>query len=276
MAQVSLLVYAFKGDPGQIDVYMYFFAAPAIIAALCDWKAVLVAAATVVAHHLILNFVYPVAVFPNGVDFWRAILHATVVILEAGTLIWLTYRLSEAFVSSELAVETAVKAVQNAEEEKEKALGAGRLAASAQTEAIAAKSEAEKMAMEKSELDAENIQQAKQQRDEMAIEFETSMSGIVGMVSDKAATLTSLANQMKELFMEVKSKTENTTLASAQMTESVKSVNNATEEMSNSNREISKQIGSSSAVAQDAAERAESTTATMGHLQSRPKKFLKS
>ena len=62
MAQVSLLVYAFKGDPWQIDVHMYFFAAPAIIAALCDWKAVLIAAATVVAHHLILNF--PLTAFP--------------------------------------------------------------------------------------------------------------------------------------------------------------------------------------------------------------------
>ncbi|USG60932.1 methyl-accepting chemotaxis protein [Sneathiella marina] len=266
MVQVSLLVYAFAGHPWQIDVHMYFFAALAIIAALCDWKAILIAAATVATHHLVLNFVYPAAVFPSGADFWRVVLHATVVILETGTLIWLTYRLSEAFASSELAVETAENAVRNAEEEKEKALEASRVAAAAQEEAVMAKSEADKMAAEKSELESVNELQVKQQRDEMAQEFETSISGIVDLVSEKSSALAALADQMKVLSHEVGDKTETTTQATEQMSESVQSVNSATEEMGNSIREISQQIGQSSTVAKDAANRAKSTTATMGDL----------
>jgi methyl-accepting chemotaxis protein len=266
MIQVSLLVYAFKSEPWQIDIHMYFFAALAIIAALCDWKAVLIAAITVAAHHLILSSAYPAFVFPIGGDNWRVYLHTTMVVLETGTLIWLTYRLSEAFASFELSLEIAKKTVQNAEVEKEKAFEESRFAGIATAEARAEKSDADRIAAEKSDLEARNVKLARQRRIEMAGEFEMSMSGKVGMISEKAVGLTTLANQMKELFLEVASKAENTTLASEQMTESVRTVCSATQEMSNSIREISQQIGQSSIVSRDAAERAESTTETMGAL----------
>lgn len=266
MVQVSLIVYAFAGHPWQIDIHMYFFAALAIIAALCDWKAVLIAAATVATHHLILNFAYPLAIFPEGADFWRVVVHAVIVILETATLLWLTYRLTVSFADAEESVDKAKEAASAAEVEKEKAVDASRVAAEANDEAAAARTAAEKMADEKSELEASSAQREKQNRDEMAQEFEASIAGIVDLVSQKSSALLALATDMQEMSRTVGSKTENTNTVSEQMSDSVQAVSSATEEMGKSILEISQQIGRSSTVAQEAAERAKSTTATMEEL----------
>ena len=61
MINVGALLYLFAGHPWQIDVHMYFFAVLAMIAAFCCWQTVLVAAATVAVHHLVLNFTLPLS-----------------------------------------------------------------------------------------------------------------------------------------------------------------------------------------------------------------------
>lgn len=89
MGVVSLILASFAGHPWQIDVHMYFFASLAIASAMCDWRATLVAAASVAVHHLALNFVAPALVFPGGTDLARVILHAVILIAEAAALVWM-------------------------------------------------------------------------------------------------------------------------------------------------------------------------------------------
>jgi methyl-accepting chemotaxis protein len=100
IGMVSILLAAFRGSGFQIDLHMYYFAAMAILATYCDWEVVLAAAGATAVHHLVLNFVAPALVFPDGADLARVILHAVIVIFEAAALVWMTHRVANLFASS--------------------------------------------------------------------------------------------------------------------------------------------------------------------------------
>ncbi|KQP52581.1 hypothetical protein [Methylobacterium sp. Leaf108] len=103
MAMVGLLVLTTADTPWQIDTHMVFFAALAIVAGWGCWASILVAAAVVAVHHLALNVAYPAAVFPNGADYLRVLLHAVVVIAEAGALVLAARQLSRALDAADAA-----------------------------------------------------------------------------------------------------------------------------------------------------------------------------
>lgn len=70
-----------------LDMHMLFFAFLAVLAALADWRAIVIGTAVTALHHLLLNFVAPAYVFPDGADLLRVVFHAVVVLIEAGVLI---------------------------------------------------------------------------------------------------------------------------------------------------------------------------------------------
>mgnify|MGYP006920271979 CR=1 FL=1 len=79
MGGVSVLVYQMSGHPWQIDMHMYFFAALACLVAYCDYRPVLAGTIAVALHHLLLNFIFPAAVYPGGADFFRVVLHLSLI-----------------------------------------------------------------------------------------------------------------------------------------------------------------------------------------------------
>jgi two-component system sensor histidine kinase/response regulator len=97
MGEPALLVYLFTGHPWQMDMHMYFFATLALVIGWCDWRPVIVAAITVAAHHLALNFLFPLAVFPGGADLPRVYLHASIVAFQTAVLVWLAFTLDASF-----------------------------------------------------------------------------------------------------------------------------------------------------------------------------------
>jgi methyl-accepting chemotaxis protein len=106
--QVALLVLACEGTRYQIDMHMAFFAALAVTTAWCCWRAILSATAVVAVHHLVLNMVYPLAVFPDGAAFLRVVVHAVILLVEAGALVWLAVRLEKALFTADAATDAAV------------------------------------------------------------------------------------------------------------------------------------------------------------------------
>ena len=125
MAQVSLLVAAFQGHPWQPDMHMAYFAALAVLAGFCDWRTIAVGTATVALHHLLLNYLLPAAVFGEG-SLGRVIVHATILLAEAGVLLATTRNLEALFAGLELRAVEAREALGAAEI-------AGQQAAAAQT-----------------------------------------------------------------------------------------------------------------------------------------------
>jgi methyl-accepting chemotaxis protein len=114
-ALVALMVYAFGGHRYQIDVHMYFFATLAVCAGWCDWRAIIAYAAVTAVHHLLLNFILPAAVFPDGTDLWRVVVHAVILVAQTAVLIWIAYHLQDALEASEATAALADKAREESE-----------------------------------------------------------------------------------------------------------------------------------------------------------------
>ncbi|SDF76760.1 methyl-accepting chemotaxis protein [Thalassobaculum litoreum] len=100
MGIVSMMVALFWGNSWQIDMHMYYFAALAILAPMVCTVSILVAAVVVAVHHLTLSFLLPAAVFPDDASLGRVILHAVIVVIEAGALLWVTHSIQRAFDAS--------------------------------------------------------------------------------------------------------------------------------------------------------------------------------
>lgn len=83
MANISFQVYVSGYGGFQVDYHMFYFSMLAVTMIFMDWKTVAVATVVVAVHHISLNFLLPYAVFPEGADLGRVILHAVAVLIEA-------------------------------------------------------------------------------------------------------------------------------------------------------------------------------------------------
>ncbi|MFT4076508.1 MAG: methyl-accepting chemotaxis protein [Asticcacaulis sp.] len=114
---ICLLVFAFQGQPFQIDMHMYFFAALALIAGWCEWRALVAYAGVVAVHHLALNFLLPAAVFPSAHgEIARVLLHAVILLLQTGVLIWVVKNLEVRFQTADDALAAARAAEEAAQD----------------------------------------------------------------------------------------------------------------------------------------------------------------
>jgi methyl-accepting chemotaxis protein len=85
---LAALMLAMASTTGWIiDMHMVFFAFLAVLAALADWRVIVVGTLVTALHHLLLNFIAPAYVFPDGADLARVMFHAVIVLIEAAVLI---------------------------------------------------------------------------------------------------------------------------------------------------------------------------------------------
>ncbi|MGN6097796.1 MAG: methyl-accepting chemotaxis protein [Bosea sp. (in: a-proteobacteria)] len=136
IGQVSALVFSFAGHPWQPDMHMYYFAILALFAGFCDWRPIVLGATLTALHHLVLQYALPAAVFYQGGNLLRVLLHAVIVLLETAFLatfaLLLQRRLREG--EENLARAQEVAGRERLAGEKERALSEelGRRAASLQ------------------------------------------------------------------------------------------------------------------------------------------------
>jgi len=241
----AVLVYQLSGHPWQIDLHMYFFAAIAMTTVFCDWRAVLAAAAAVAVHHLLLNFALPAAVFPGGASLARVVLHAVVVVIEAGVLIWLAARLVMLFTTSEAAVAEAQRASQEVEQ-----------AARRQHEAE------EQAQQEKAEMLAR-----------LADEFDRTIGQVIATMTEQSRGLEEVAASMLQLASETSSGAAQLTGSTEAATGDVQAVASAADELRASIHEISGRSSQSGATtsealgnARTASEKIEELAATLADI----------
>ena len=78
----GVLVHLGQG-PMQIEMHFYFFILIAILAIYANPMVILIAAATVATHHLLLYFLLPTSVFNYEAPIWVVLVHALFVVLES-------------------------------------------------------------------------------------------------------------------------------------------------------------------------------------------------
>jgi methyl-accepting chemotaxis protein len=238
MGGVSVFTFQLSGHAWQIDVHMYFFAVLASLVAYCDYRPILVGTVAVALHHLALNFILPAAVFPGAADFGRVVLHAGILIVEAGVLVWVAHQLARLFETT--ARKTAETDVAQAAE--------GR--ANAQR--------------------AEADQKAKQERDaamrELAEGFERKVGHIVEAVAVAAREMQGMSSSMSNSSGEAARKTAAAASASNQASVNVGTVAAAAEELMASISEIAHQATRSASVTGKAADEARRTNTVVEGL----------
>jgi methyl-accepting chemotaxis protein len=162
MAQVSLLVAALGGHPWQTDMHMAYFAALAMLVIYCDWVVIAAAAAAVAVHHLGLSFLLPAAVLPGSASLGRVIIHAAILIVEAGSLIATTFSVNNMFFTANKARAEAEQAVAAARAANEAAEGAQRSEEANRTQTAQAEAVAERQRAEAVDAIAKGLAQLAQ------------------------------------------------------------------------------------------------------------------
>lgn len=97
MANISFQVYVAGFGDFQLDYHMFYFSMLAVTMIFIDWKTVAIATVVVAVHHVSLNFLLPYAVFPDGADLSRVILHAVAVLIEASVMGAFVYNIENIF-----------------------------------------------------------------------------------------------------------------------------------------------------------------------------------
>lgn len=95
MAFPALHVFLLRGHIWQMDLHMAFFAALAMLTALLDRRALLVAAGATAVHHLALAYLQPGWVFADAGNLPRVFLHALIVLLQTVMLLWIIDQLTQ-------------------------------------------------------------------------------------------------------------------------------------------------------------------------------------
>jgi methyl-accepting chemotaxis protein len=237
MGDVSMFVFQFAGYPWQVDMHMYFFATLACLVAYCDYRPIIAGTVAVALHHLSLNFILPAAIYPGGADFSRVILHAVILVIEAGVLIWLAHTLSQLF-------ETAARKTAEAE------------AASA----AEARANADRMKVEQAKLDRDEA------RRKLAAGFERKIAGVVEAFALAASEMQGLSSSMNSSNEETIRQTAAAADASTQASENIGTVASATERLTASINGIAEQVTRSAQIAANAAEEARRTNTVVGSL----------
>ena len=238
-SQVALIVYIFAEHPYQIDWHMYFFATLAVLAGWCNWRTIVVGAAVVAVHHLLLNFVYPMAVFPGGADIVRVLMHAAVLVLQAGVLIWLTATLANA-------ISTAKTAIDEANENRTTAAS---------------------LAQEQAETQERETARSKM-IDGLIDQFQTSISAMLDNVSQHSVSLEGVSEALFRKTESTLAQSREVASASTDATTNVESVASAAEQLAASIDQISSQIGETQRVVTETSHAAQTTNEKVASLDS--------
>ena len=234
----AVLVYMLEGHAWQIDAHMYFFASLAMVAGFKSMRAAFMAAAAVAVHHLGLNFLMPLALYPDGADFFRVVFHAVIVVAETAVILF--------------TINGLLKNDQVILEETEKAR-------TALAEAKVAKSQQE--AAEKSSQMARD-----QSRKDIAVNFDEQVGGLIEALASSSVELQSTAESMRTVADKTSGDAQNVASSSEEAALNVNTVASAMEEMSATSSSIASQIISVQTKSSDTAKDAKTANKTVTNL----------
>lgn len=238
MAVVALFLYEFKGNSWQVDLHMYFFALLAMLAAYTDRNVILSATGFVAVHHLLLNYILPEALYPGGTSLGRVILHAAILVLECGVLVWLTQTVATYLLRSEKLLFEAEKANEAAKEASDRELKA---------------------------QETRKLERARAIKD-MADRFDGEVKQLVEQLSNASKSLSGAIAEVSSLSSMSREEAARTASAGRDAAGDIQAVASAAEQLSASIDEIRSNVGAARTVTTKAAHEAEKTDGIVRNL----------
>lgn len=238
IAQISAVLWGLSGHAWQVDIHMAYFAALAVLVTYCDWRVIVLAAAATAIHHLTLNFLVPMALYPGGGDFGRVVMHAVIVVIETASL-------------------TAACAMLT-----------GLLQRATEQTAAAKAAEAEAIAIRQSqEVDRRNAEEERRHAlESMAIRVETEAGQAVKAVAEQGAHLTNLATGMAKTAGRMQENSGRVNASAEEVLDAAQSVASATEELSAAVLDIGRRIDETAANTRDANREGDAAAEIVGTL----------
>jgi methyl-accepting chemotaxis protein len=232
------LVYVFDGHGYQVDMHMYFFAALAVVAGWCDWRALVGYSAIVAVHHLGLNYVMPTAVFPSsGPDLERVGIHAIILVVQTGVLVWIVRTLQQSFHDATDALDSA----------------------------RAAEAETKAMSQREAAIKEEEIRQVLR-RDELAKSLITQVQNMTKGFNQNAHEIAQAAKGLSGAVQETTRTTAKVTTYAQAAARNVNTAASGTGELAHSIQEINTQVARSAEIAGSAATAASATSENISVL----------
>lgn len=238
MGQVMLLVYAFAGHPYQSDMHMYFFAMLAVLAGWLDWRIFIPATLAIVVHHLALSLLFPGAVFLNGNQIDRVLLHGAIVAVQSVALSCVVWSLRQSLEISEGERHAADLARAAADEARQNL---------AET-------------MERGALVRRQVLHS------VADDFEREIAGIARDVIASVQSLRIASQQMKTGALEVSERSTAASQSSRQTSSNVVAVTQGTAELAHSFAEVDRQVAETTRVVGETTRQAQAVLDTVGEL----------
>lgn len=237
IGQVSILVFSFAGHPWQPDIHMYYFAVLALLAGFCDWRPILMGAVLTAVHHLVLQYALPAAVFYQGGNLWRVMLHAVIVIIETSFLAVFAVVLQRMFAVNE----------QNLARAQEVA-------------------ERERIAGDKERNLAEELGRRAEMLRDVVAGFRAQMEQAMAVLDHSAAAMNTEAGALTETSDHVRRQTTMVSDSAAGTMDSIDHLSAASTELVASIGEIGRNAGQSADGSKVAAELARRASAEIEHL----------
>ena len=264
--QAAVLVFVFRGHPWQIDMHMYFFAALAMGTALFDWRAIVVAAGVTAVHHLLLNFIMPAWVFPEGASFLRVVLHAVIVVFETVVLMWLSFRLAQSFEEADGAQEEAITQARQAENAMRTAEEAKAASDKALQEARTVAAENDQLREQQHAARARNIADTRAQLNALADDFEDVIGSLAGDIIETTGTLEREGAELDSAANQAHGMVDVAVNATNNVNTSASAVAASAEQMAASVSEISQQVSRSRDIAGKALEHVTTSKETIHRM----------
>lgn len=232
MMMICLYIYELAGHSYQPDVHLYFMVGLAMLVMLLDGRAMLAAAATVLAHHIILNAALPFALWPGDTAYIRLAIHAGVVVLETAVLYYCCEQLVAAFREAEGALDRA----------------------------RAELSDAQRQANEERRAAEERNRQAKENANRALAEaFEKKVGQVVKTVSQHVAAMRDVARNMDENAAASLEQVESATDAVGEASGNVETIAGSAEQMASAIRESAERVAETATLATAAAKEVDMT-----------------
>lgn len=238
MGQVMLLVYAFAGHSYQSDMHMYFFAMLAVLAGWLDWRIFIPATLAIVVHHLALSLLFPEAVFLNGSQIDRVLLHGLIVLVQSAALSCVVLSLRQS--------------LEISESERDKA--------------DAARASADEARRDLAESMERGAQVRRQALHSVADDFEREIAGIARDVIASVQSLRTASQQMKTGALEVSERSSAASQSSRETSSNVVAVTQGTTELAQSFAEVDRQVAETTRVVGETTRQAQAVLDTVGEL----------
>lgn len=266
MLHVSVLIF-FVPAAWRIDMHMYYFAALAILCVFSDWRPILVATVFVALHHSSLNFLYPLGLFGTNGSFTRVVLHAVVLLGEAGALIWLCRSMNHMLQVAQGSIDSAQDALARQREADEKANVLQEEDAKRQQVLI----QQERKALgDKARFELAAQEEASKTRAvtraKLADQFQTDVASIVTKIQTQVTGTQGAADTVEGSILALNGQLGDIDSNAHKTSETVSALAGAAEELSVSFEGINTQIERSSSVVAEATKAAEKTDQTISEL----------